>query len=213
MKSYRQFCALARSLDHIGQRWTLLIVRELLPGPKRFMQLRSALAGVPPNLLAQRLRDLQSDGLITVKQLSPPANCAVYDLTGAGKELREVVESLIRWGGRWMLSGNKSDDFRSEWLAVSLNALGVGRRIRRKLIVRVGAPDDLALLQIAADGVILAPPTERPDLVVQGDPRVILGLAAGAMPLQSAASLLRLTPAGETGRRLLGQAFAVARQK
>jgi len=122
-KSYQQFCGLARSLDVIGERWTLLVIRELMFGPRRFVDVLEALPGIGSNTLTTRLRSLEEDGLITRETLPPPAASTVYRLTEAGQELEPVVIALGRWGMRRMEAGNAGNVFRPEWLLFGLKAL------------------------------------------------------------------------------------------
>jgi DNA-binding HxlR family transcriptional regulator len=88
----------ARTLELVGERWTLLIVRELLTGPQRFTDLHTALAGIPRNLLADRLRDLEAHDIVTRRELPPPAARTVYDLTDSGRGLLPVIGALAQWG-------------------------------------------------------------------------------------------------------------------
>jgi DNA-binding HxlR family transcriptional regulator len=104
-KSYGQFCGLARSLDHVGDRWTLLIVRELLLGDRSFRELEEALPGISPSLLAQRLTVLTGDGVIARNDAPPRSKRVDYRLTDVGRALEPVIAELIRWGTRWMLTG------------------------------------------------------------------------------------------------------------
>ena len=97
-KRYDQYCPVACALGLVGERWTLLIVRELLVGPQRFTDLHVALAGIPRNLLADRLRDLEAHGIVTRQELPPPAARTVYELTGPGRELLPVIGALAQWG-------------------------------------------------------------------------------------------------------------------
>jgi DNA-binding HxlR family transcriptional regulator len=99
-RSYGDLCGIARALDFVGERWALLVVRELLLGPKRFTDLRAGLPHVSPNVLAQRLRELEDSGIVKREKLPPPAASQVYELTPWGQELEEVVLSLGRWGAR-----------------------------------------------------------------------------------------------------------------
>ena len=99
-RRYDDPCGIARALDVVGDRWALLVVRELLFGPKRFLQLRSGLHGVSPNVLSQRLRDLEDAGLVRRDVLEPPASVAVYELTARGRALEPVVLELGRWGSQ-----------------------------------------------------------------------------------------------------------------
>lgn len=99
-RSYGQGCAAAHALDLVGERWALLVIRELLLGPKRFTDLRAGLAHASPNVLAQRLRELEGDGIVRRRKLGPPAGSWVYELTDWGRELEPVILSLGRWGAR-----------------------------------------------------------------------------------------------------------------
>ena len=97
-RSYDQYCPVAAALDVVGDRWTLLIMRELVAGDRRFTDLRERLPGIAPNLLADRLRDLQAEGLVEHKELPPPAARNVYASTKLGRELIPVLRSLARFG-------------------------------------------------------------------------------------------------------------------
>src|SRR5581483_9334704 len=100
MRTYGDPCGIARALDLVGERWALLLVRELLLGPKRFTDLREGLPGASPNVLAQRLRDLEAGGVLQRRRLGPPASVQVYELTGWGRDLEPVLLELGRWGRR-----------------------------------------------------------------------------------------------------------------
>lgn len=97
-RQYRQFCPLAKALDVLGERWTLLIVRELLTGPKRYTDLREGLPGLATDLLAARLRELQNAGLIERREVPPPTPATVYELTERGQALKHAILELSRWG-------------------------------------------------------------------------------------------------------------------
>lgn len=196
MRTYDQYCALARALDHVGHRWTLLILRELLLGPKRFTDLRHGLPGIANNLLADRLRQLQADGLVVQRDMPPPAASTVYELTAAGRDLREAVQALIRWGGRWMLSGPGNDHFRAEWLALALDALGVGARLGPDTVVELDLDGDTVQL-VLTDGhlAISHGGHHEPLLRVVTDAPTILGVAAGALSPADALEQIRLQPA------------------
>src|SRR5438132_8507698 len=100
MRSYQQFCPAARALDVVGERWSLLVVRDLLTGPKRYTDLQAGLPGIGPNVLADRLRSLEGAGLIAKRRLPPPAASTVYELTELGSGLRPVLTALFGWGLR-----------------------------------------------------------------------------------------------------------------
>ena len=99
-RTYGEACAAAHALDLVGERWALLVVRELLLGPKRFTDLRAGIVHASPNVLAQRLRELERAGVVRRRKLPPPAGSRVYELTEWGKELEPVVTALGRWGAR-----------------------------------------------------------------------------------------------------------------
>jgi DNA-binding HxlR family transcriptional regulator len=99
-RTYGDPCGIARALDVVGERWALLVVRELLLGPKRFTDLRAGLPHVGPDVLAQRLRELEDAGIVRRDKLPPPAGSRVYELTERGRELEPVVLALGRWGSR-----------------------------------------------------------------------------------------------------------------
>jgi DNA-binding HxlR family transcriptional regulator len=98
IRTYRQFCGLAYALDIIGGRWTLLIVRELMRGPRRFTDLMEALPGISTNLLTQRLKKLERQGVVSHRTLSAAGRAKFYELTAAGKALQRAVQELDGWG-------------------------------------------------------------------------------------------------------------------
>src|SRR5579864_8873407 len=109
-RSYDQYCAVARGLDVIGERWTLLIVRDLLLGPKRYKDLLEGLPGIGTNLLADRLREMERLGLVERSVLPPPAGSSVYQLTEAGEALEPALMAIGRWGARYLAGGPKRSD-------------------------------------------------------------------------------------------------------
>jgi DNA-binding HxlR family transcriptional regulator len=120
---YQQYCALARTLDVAGDRWTLLIVRELRPGPRRFTDLIDGLPGISRKLLTERLRALERDGLIVRRELPPPAARQVYELTDDGRDLATAMAPLIAWGARRIGDRMPGESFRARWPAVGMAAL------------------------------------------------------------------------------------------
>lgn len=116
-RSYNQYCPLARTLDVLGERWTLLIVRELLSGPKRFKDLQDALVGIGTNLLSSRLKEIERNGLVVRAKLPPPGVAAVYELTEHGRKLDETLLAMIRWGIPLLATPKKPDEyFMPHWL-------------------------------------------------------------------------------------------------
>jgi DNA-binding HxlR family transcriptional regulator len=120
VKRYGQFCSVARALDRLGDRWAMLVVRELLLGPKRYTDLLDGLPGVGTNVLAVRLRELEKAGIIAREKLPPPASSTVYVLTDDGVALRPVVDELARWGLRLLDQPQRGEALRTGWLVYSL---------------------------------------------------------------------------------------------
>ncbi len=197
-KSYAQYCGLARALDIVGERWSLLIIRELLIRPARYSDLLTALPGVATNLLAQRLRDLENGGVIERQVARPPGRGVVYALTNWGAGLRETVEALLRWSTPLMVPGPRSDAVHPHWLELALTAL---------LADRIAVPAAEFALQTAGAVLVvrvdqsgpavtaLAAPVELPTTmtVMRTEPRVALGLAAGALTTEQAMAAADLT--------------------
>ncbi|MFI7383752.1 winged helix-turn-helix transcriptional regulator [Streptomyces sp. NPDC049813] len=117
-RSYDQYCAAARALDAVGDRWTLLIVRELLGGPRRYTDLHADLPGVSTDMLATRLKDMERDGLVARRRLAAPASVSVYELTPRGRELLPVLQALGEWGAPALGERRPTDAVRAHWLAL-----------------------------------------------------------------------------------------------
>ncbi|MBA2951158.1 winged helix-turn-helix transcriptional regulator [Streptomyces himalayensis] len=153
-RSYDQYCPAARALDAVGDRWTLLIVRELLAGPRRYTDLHADLPGVSTDVLASRLRDMERDGLTTRRRLAPPGAAYVYELTRRGRELLPVLQALGEWGAPALEERRSTDAVRAHWFALPLlrrlEALGgdpgvVEVRLEEgEFHVRVGASESLS---------------------------------------------------------------------
>lgn len=121
-RSYDQYCAIARALDAIGDRWALLIVRELLAGPRRYTDLHTELPGVSTDILANRLKDLEHHSVLTRRRLAPPASASVYELTDHGRALLPVLTALAAWGTPALTERRETDAVRAHWLALPLRA-------------------------------------------------------------------------------------------
>ena len=178
MKRYGQRCAVARALDVVGERWTPLIVRELLLGPKRYTDLQDALPGVGTNILARRLTDLQEHGVISKRTLPPPTPVAVYELTESGRALAPVIGELRAWGERFAPAPKAGDAVRPGWIiqgAVSHDArLPAGRvgelQVGPEMFELVGGDSGVTVSSRAA---------ADPDTRMRIEPRVLYGLATG----------------------------------
>lgn len=191
MRSYGQLCAVARALDVVGDRWTLLIIRELLIRRQaRFTDLQHGLPGVATNLLAERLRGLQDHGVVRAAAVPPPATGSAYELTERGRDLEGVVRELLKWGAPTVPDAPRDAGFRMHWLSLPA-----------KYLLRDGSPDadpvtvrfgDLRDgFDVTADaGAVRVDPC-RPDVVpaatVGGPGLALVGLIQGAVPLAHAA--------------------------
>jgi DNA-binding HxlR family transcriptional regulator len=204
-RSYGQFCGLARALDTVGDRWSLLVVRELLPGPMRYSELVASLDGIATNLLADRLRSLESSGVIE-RRLGETGG-VVYALTPWGTQLREAIEALVRWSTPLMMSGRDGDAFQPRWLAVALPALLTGRTAEPAAELGIELPGSFMTLRIDQDGPhVTVEPDRRPETILNAAPEVVLGLAAGALPIDQALSVASV----QGDRRVLTTVFARA---
>src|SRR5919198_2564857 len=122
MRSYEQYCGIARALDLVGERWALLVVRELILGPKRFTDLRRGLPGIATNVLTERLKQLERDGVVRRRTLPPPAASVVYELTEYGRELEPTLLAFGRWGAKSLGPRGGKQLVRPEWFCVALKA-------------------------------------------------------------------------------------------
>jgi DNA-binding HxlR family transcriptional regulator len=187
-RTYGQYCPIAAGLDLIGDRWTLLMLRELSMGDRRFTDLREVLVGIAPNLLTERLRSLQAMGLVTTVELPPPAARSVYRLTQDGHRIEPVLRSMARFGVRYM-SGEPSEPLDAERVAYSLLAPWRRRpdtKLRARLITLQGEQTDTVDLVLDVDGMRV----EQPN----GDPEVTLRVATAD-----------LVAARQTGDALVGR--------
>jgi DNA-binding HxlR family transcriptional regulator len=184
MRSYGQYCALAKALDLVGDRWTLLIVRELLVRPCRYSELQDGLTGIATNLLAERLRQLEGAGVISRD------GDGRYELTHWGRKLGTPVHELVRWAGPLMLAGQGTDAFRARWLELPLELMFGGIDPGRpSLQIEIRTADEVLTVTSAAGGVeVRTGPAPSPDVVVTGPPELIIGLMSGALDTDVAMS-------------------------
>ncbi|CQD02060.1 helix-turn-helix transcriptional regulator [Mycobacterium timonense] len=190
-RDYGQYCGLARALDVVGDRWSLLIVRELLIGPARYGELRDGLSGIATNLLTGRLRDLETAGVVE-RRLSDDANAITYALTPWGAQLREPINSLIRWSMPLMVRGPEGDEFRPDGLLVALPALFAGR-VPTDQSVAVGITVDGVTVQLRAtdSGVVVERHDGRKlDGVLAAEAQLVFGLAVGVLSLDDVVALV-----------------------
>ncbi len=189
MRSYREYCAVAQALDVVGERWTLLIVRELIAqGPCRYTDLQNGLPGIATNLLAERLREMEKAGLVRREEAPPPVATTLFHLTQRGLELRPALEALARWAGPMMARPVGDDEFRSHWLVLPFEHYLVDHAPEQPPItIEVRTGDEAVLIQTGG-GVVRARPgrAENPDAVVIGTGSQVLGLLTGKIDLAEA---------------------------
>lgn len=189
-RSFGQYCGLARALDVVGDRWNLLIVRQLLVGPARYRDLLDGLPGVATNLLADRLRELESAGVVE-RRRAQAGNAVQYALTPWGAELREPIEGLVRWSTPLMVRGPEGDHFRTEWLLIALPALLGNAKGAARSTVGVAVNDEVVQLRGTRSGIEVGRHDGRDlDAVVRTDPAIVLGLAAGVLELDGVRELV-----------------------
>ncbi|HEY7380429.1 MAG TPA: helix-turn-helix domain-containing protein [Gaiella sp.] len=164
-KRYDQYCPVAHALDLVGDRWALLVVRELMHGPKRYTDLAEHLPGIGTNILAARLRDLEQSGIVAKRRLPPPAASRVYELTDYGRGLRSVMRELALWGARSLGPPTADDELFPGWLANALDTVLAPIAPPGRFEFRVG--DEVASI---VDGEAQPGPVDEPDVVVEGEP-------------------------------------------
>ena len=170
-RRYEQYCPMAHALDLVGDRWALLIVRELMHGPKRYTDLVDHLHGIGTNILAARLRDLEGSGIVTRRILPPPAASKVYELTDYGRELKPAMRELALWGARSLGPPTVRDELFEGWLANAMDIVMAPRAPGGRFEFRAG-PEVASLV----DGEVVDGPIDDADVVVEGDPEGIYSL-------------------------------------
>jgi DNA-binding HxlR family transcriptional regulator len=183
VKSYGQYCAVAKALDVVGDRWTMLVVRELLVGPCRYRDLLDGLPGIATNLLADRLRHLEASGVVTRDDQDR------YVLTPWGERLAEPVFALARWAAPLMTERGEGEAFRSHWMAGPVRVIFGGVDPRRPPLVVELRTDGSATTMESVGGVVqMRPgPATSPDLVISGPPEGIIRLLGGRLDKKAAA--------------------------
>lgn len=186
-RSYHDACGMAHALDLVGERWGLLVIRELLLGPKRYTDLRADLPGISTNMLADRLEELESAGVLIRRRLPPPAGSRVYELTAWGAELEGVIMSLGRWGAR--------SPARAAEAQLSVNSVVLSLRTNFDEAAARGVAIDCALLlgehrfaAVVGEGRFSVVPGEiaDPRITIETDPLSLAGLLYADVPLPDA---------------------------
>lgn len=187
-KGYAQYCPVAHALGLVGERWALLVVRELLNGPKRYTDLADALPGIGTNILAGRLRDLEQGGVVQKRRLPPPAAANVYELTPYGEELREPLYALARWGARSLGPPTPKDSLSPGWL---LNAVRATCTVADERIVdtvfELRVSDEVVNVRFDGGVPHVEPgPSEDTDVVIETDPTTLFCIASHEQSLKEA---------------------------
>ena len=191
MRTYDQYCSVARALDVVGDRWTLLIVRELLiRGACRYTDLQYGLPGIATNLLADRLRELETSGLVAKEEAPPPIATTLFKLTPRGESLKDVIASLGRWGAPLLAGPTGDAAFRSHWLKFPLELHCADHDPSAPpATIEMRTGDQPMLLTVGHGHVDVHPGTiVEPDVRLTGTPSLILGLLVGALDLETARS-------------------------
>ena len=201
MRSYGQYCSVAKALDVVGDRWTLLVIRELLiQGPCRYTDLKNGLPGIASNLLSERLRELEQAGLVRREQAAPPVATTLFHLTAPGAELEPVLAALGGWGIRYMTQPADGDEFRSHWFAYPVSLFLHDRDPGGPPVtIELRSTEHPAVIEVS-DGTVRTRlgSAAAPDLVLSGPPPLILGLLSAHLSLAEAQQR-GLSISGDTG--------------
>jgi DNA-binding HxlR family transcriptional regulator/putative sterol carrier protein len=199
MRTYGDGCSIARALDLVGERWALLVVRELLLGPKRYTDLRRGLPNASPNVLAERLRELEAAGLVRRRTLPPPAASRVYELTAWGLELEEVVTGLGRWAAGSPTPPSDAPIASADSIILALRSLfdaGAAHGLRASYDLRLG--DDRFRIEVAGDQIsAVRGDADHADAIIDTDPDTLNAVLWGERSLADAQCSGTLTVGGD----------------
>ena len=199
VKAYHQYCPVAHALDQVGDRWELLIVRELMLGQRRYTDLAEALPGIGSNILASRLRDLEKAGIVRKTKLPPPWAVSVYELTERGRELDGVLRALASWGASTLGPPEAGDCW-------SMYAVHVRFRpeaaVDGTYEIRFVDGETISLQVKDRELVAMKLPAEDPDLVVEAPPEELHKVISGAVSPQAAVTEGRVTLLAGTATEL-----------
>jgi len=183
-KRYDQFCPIAHALSLVGERWSLLVVRELLKGPRRYTDLAGGLPGIGTNILATRLRELEAGGVVRKRRLPPPVASTVYELTEYGAGLEEAIHAIARWGARSLGPPESDDVVDPEWGLDAFPALFYPERARGLTETYVIGVDESTFTVRLEDGSLTVElgAADGADLVAHMDMPTLFALASGDVP-------------------------------
>ncbi|MBV9276950.1 MAG: helix-turn-helix transcriptional regulator [Candidatus Eremiobacteraeota bacterium] len=174
-RSYGQYCGFSRALEIVGERWALLIVRDLLVGPKRFSDLQRGLPGIPSNILTTRLKELEDDGIVQRRLLPRPSGAVVYELTTAGRQLEEPVISLGRWGAKRLGEPRADETVTEDSIASALLSTFCAKAAGRSSVsyeLRVGSGITVHARVRGGKLEVGRGPLTRPDLIIEAGPGI-----------------------------------------
>jgi DNA-binding HxlR family transcriptional regulator/putative sterol carrier protein len=198
-RTYGDGCAIARALDVVGERWALLVVRELLLGPKRYTDLRRGLRNASPNVLSERLRELERAGVVRRRKLPPPAGSRVYELTDWGLELEETVTSLGQWAARSPTPPSDAPIVSADSVVLALRARfdpGAAQGLRASYELRLG--EDRFRIEVADDEIEAARGgTDQANATIDTDSDTLNSVLWGDRSLADAQRSGRLTIEGD----------------
>lgn len=213
---YTQFCALARAAEIVGERWTLLIVRELLLGPKRFSDLHAKLDGISPTVLTGRLEALAESGIVAKSTLPAPLGVTVYELTAVGLALKPTIYELIRWGGHFLFPMRPDDTFEPDWVLLGLDAIARHTPTPpRKLLLRVKHKEKAASFLACGgkQGTSLTKGEAQSDAAIECRFDTLLRLISKDLPLEAAiAGELALVEGSMRAARALPLMFEISKR-
>ncbi|WP_211302998.1 winged helix-turn-helix transcriptional regulator [Allonocardiopsis opalescens] len=206
MRSYRDLCGIARALDVVGERWALLVVRELLFGPKRFADLHRGLPGMSQNVLTQRLRELEESGVLTRRRTLPPAAGLVYRLTDRGRALEPVLLALGRWGSPLPPGPDSAAELSPDALIVALRTtFDPSAAAGLRAAVQLRLPGDAFRLAVDGGGLAAERREAAADAVLTTTVRVVQDLVFDGRGLDDAVRSGDASAEGDTAllRRFL----------
>ncbi len=205
-KTYDQYCAVAKALDLVGERWTLLLVRELTSGPKRYSDFLAGVPGIATDVLASRLKKLEDAGVVARRTLPPPAASVVYELTEAGRGLAPVLRELAKWGLQF-LGKRKGEAFHIDWLAQWLHVMFRPERASDTNLVLQFENGGEAMHARIADGALktASGAADAPDVTIAGDMSTLAQAAHDRVAADEAIAKgrMKVTGAKKDVRRVL----------
>ena len=214
MRSYGEYCSIAKALDVVGDRWTFLIIRELvIRGACRYTDLKNGLPGIATNLLSDRIRELEAAGVIWREEAPPPVATTLFHLTEAGAELGPVLDAIGRWGVRYMAEPAEDDEFRGHWFAFPVSFFLRDRDPDGPPVsIELRTASSPVVVEVAGGSARMRLGTATaPDLVLQGQPRLILALFSGHLTAGEVAGLgLEISGDASVLQRLLPEPVATS---